>query len=84
MALVCVLSVFNGFEMLISTMFSSFDPDLKITLTHGKTFDTNSLELNKLRKMNDMRNLENSQYLEDVKTMYAQPPADAGAGAPMM
>jgi len=27
MALVCVLSVFNGFELLISNMFSSFDPD---------------------------------------------------------
>jgi len=51
MALVCVLSVFNGFELLISDMFSSFDPDLKITLTHGKTFDVNSPEMNNLRKM---------------------------------
>lgn len=50
MALVCVLSVFNGFESLISDMFSAFDPDLKITLTHGKTFDANSPEFNKLRK----------------------------------
>jgi ABC-type lipoprotein release transport system permease subunit len=51
MALVCVLSVFNGFELLISDMFSSFDPDLKITLTHGKTFDVNSPEFNDLRKL---------------------------------
>ena len=51
MALVCVLSVFNGFELLISDMFSSFDPDLKITLTHGKTFDVNSQELNDVRKL---------------------------------
>lgn len=51
MALVCVLSVFNGFELLISDMFSSFDPDLKITLTHGKTFDVNSQELNNIRKL---------------------------------
>jgi len=51
MALVCVLSVFNGFELLISNMFSSFDPDLKITLTHGKTFDANSPELSKVRKL---------------------------------
>ena len=36
MALVCVLSVFNGFESLISDMFSAFDPDLKITLTQVK------------------------------------------------
>ena len=51
MALVCVLSVFNGFELLISDMFSSFDPDLKITLTHGKTFDDNSQVFNDIRKM---------------------------------
>ena len=51
MALVCVLSVFNGFELLISDMFSSFDPDLKITLTHGKTFDVNSPEMNNIRKL---------------------------------
>lgn len=51
MALVCVLSVFNGFESLISNMFSAFDPDLKITLTHGKTFDVNSKEFNELRKL---------------------------------
>ncbi len=50
MALVCVLSVFNGFEVLISDMFSSFDPDLKITLTQGKTFDVNPPEFNALRK----------------------------------
>ena len=50
-ALVCVLSVFNGFESLISNMFSAFDPDLKITLTHGKTFDVNSKEISELRKM---------------------------------
>jgi len=51
MALVCVLSVFNGFESLISNMFSSFDPDLKITFTQGKTFDINSNEFHQLRKM---------------------------------
>lgn len=51
MALVCVLSVFNGFETLISDMFSAFDPDLKITLTQGKTFDVNSPEFNNLRKL---------------------------------
>ena len=51
MALVCVLSVFNGFELLISDMFSSFDPDLKITLTHGKTFEDNTPEFNKVRKL---------------------------------
>ncbi len=51
MALVCVLSVFNGFESLIADMFSTFDPDLKITLTEGKNFDVNSPELNEVRKL---------------------------------
>ena len=51
MALVCVLSVFNGFETLISDMFSAFDPDLKITLTQGKTFNVNSNEFSEIRKL---------------------------------
>ncbi len=38
MALILVLSVFNGIDGLIKSMFSSFDPDLKITLTEGKAF----------------------------------------------
>ncbi len=38
MALVIVLSVFNGFNSLIETFFSNFDPDLKITASHGKMF----------------------------------------------
>lgn len=51
MAMVCVMSVFNGIEMLITDMFSAFDPDLKITAVHGKTFDTDSLKFEELRKM---------------------------------
>lgn len=51
MALVCVLSVFNGFESLISNLFSAFDPDLKITLTHGKTFDVDSPEFKQIRQL---------------------------------
>ena len=39
MALVCTLSVYNGFNDLIGTLFSAFDPDLKITPVKGKTLD---------------------------------------------
>lgn len=39
LALVCTLSVYNGFQQLISGVITSFDPDLKITLKEGKTFD---------------------------------------------
>jgi len=38
MALVVVLSVFNGFEGLIKSTYNAFDPDIKITPEKGKTF----------------------------------------------
>lgn len=38
-ALVCALSVYNGFNDLVSTLFSSFDPQLKLTPRSGKVFD---------------------------------------------
>jgi lipoprotein-releasing system permease protein len=38
MALVVVLSVFNGFEELIKSNYNAFDPDIKIQPSKGKTF----------------------------------------------
>lgn len=38
MAMVCVLSVFNGFGGIVEGMFSAFDPDLKISAKEGKVF----------------------------------------------
>lgn len=38
LALVVVLSVFNGFENLVVSLFNSFNPDLRITLREGKSF----------------------------------------------
>ncbi|MBK7626769.1 MAG: ABC transporter permease [Bacteroidales bacterium] len=47
MALIIILSVFNGLETMVSKIFNTFDPDLKITVTEGKTFipDTARLKL---------------------------------------
>lgn len=47
MALIIILSVFNGLEMMVSTIFNTFDPDLKITVAEGKTFtpDSSTLKL---------------------------------------
>ncbi len=39
MALVIVLSVFNGLEDLIRSLYNSFDADLQITLNEGKFFE---------------------------------------------
>jgi lipoprotein-releasing system permease protein len=50
LALIVVLSVFNGFDKLIKSLFNSFDPDLLITLAEGKTFEPDSLMIETLRK----------------------------------
>ena len=38
MALVIVLSVFNGFDRVVKSLFSTFDPDIEISAAEGKTF----------------------------------------------
>ena len=40
-AMVCVLSVMNGFGVMVEHLFSQFDPDLRITATVGKSFYVN-------------------------------------------
>ena len=42
-ALVCVLSVFNGFQSVIEDLFSNFDPQIKIVATSGKVFEPDSI-----------------------------------------
>lgn len=38
-ALVAILSAFNGLDSSIKSLFSSFDPDIKISAAQGKSFD---------------------------------------------
>ncbi|HPT04734.1 MAG TPA: ABC transporter permease [Bacteroidales bacterium] len=51
MALIVVLSVFNGFENIVVSLFNSFDPDLKITVNEGKTFNNIDLPAADIRKI---------------------------------
>jgi lipoprotein-releasing system permease protein len=51
MALVIVLSVFNGFNSLISNFFSNFDPDFKITSKEGKMFSTSDERFEKIKNL---------------------------------
>ena len=48
-ALVLVLSVFNGFEGLVKSLYSSFYTDLKISPASGKVITVTSEQLQKLR-----------------------------------
>jgi lipoprotein-releasing system permease protein len=45
MALIIVLSVFNGLEKMVSSIFNTFDPEIKITAAEGKTFIADSSRL---------------------------------------
>ncbi len=50
-ALVVILSVFNGLDFSIKSLFSTFDPDIKITnTTKGKAFELNSVNLESIKK----------------------------------
>jgi len=51
MALIIVLSVFNGLETLVQSIFNTFDPHLKITAAEGKTFVPDTTRLNLLAKV---------------------------------
>lgn len=47
-ALIIVLSVFNGFEGVIKSLYRSFNPDLLITVNEGKTFNYQKFPVEKL------------------------------------
>lgn len=62
-ALVCTLSVFNGFHDLVSTLFTSFDPELKIVPVKGKYAAADSPSLTRISK--DPRVAVYTECLED-------------------
>jgi lipoprotein-releasing system permease protein len=49
-ALIIILSVFNGFEQVILSLYSNFTPEIKIETRLGKTFDPNTPYFNALHK----------------------------------
>ena len=63
MALVCALSVYNGFSDLVSSLFSNFDPELKITPRQGKVFDPSQASIREVLAMPAIE--QSSQVLHD-------------------
>ncbi len=55
-ALICVLSVMNGFEDVITKNFSRFDPQLRIKSTQGKSFLLPTATLDKIRQLSSIQN----------------------------
>lgn len=53
-ALIVILSVFNGFQDMVSDLFTAFDPQLKITPATGKYMVADAEELEKVRAYKDI------------------------------
>ncbi|MFM8449926.1 MAG: FtsX-like permease family protein [Haliscomenobacter sp.] len=75
-ALVLVLSVFNGFEDLITSMYSNFNPEVKATPLRGKTFHIDDATLARLERVPGVAIL--SQTLEEVAFFEYQDKQDFG------
>ena len=62
-ALIIILSVFNGFEEVILSLYSNFTPELKIEPRMGKSFDPHTAYFNDLRK--DKRVFSSIEVLQE-------------------
>jgi lipoprotein-releasing system permease protein len=54
-ALILVLSVFNGFEDLVKSLYSSFYPDVKISPVSGKVITLTQEQLDKIRSVKGVK-----------------------------
>lgn len=57
MALILVLSVFNGFEGLVTGLYNSFSPDLEIRAVKGKSFERKAVPLQQLLDLPGIRHV---------------------------
>jgi len=60
MALVVVLSVFNGFENIILSLFNAFNPDMEVRLVEGKSFHMDDFPAE------EVQNISGVLYLGEV------------------
>jgi lipoprotein-releasing system permease protein len=79
MALITILSVFNGLEEMVKGIFSTSDPEIRITALKGKVFTPDTLTLQKLSAIdgvdvwaetleeNALLRYEKQQYIATVK-----------------
>lgn len=71
-ALLLVLSVFNGFEGLVKSLYSAFYTDLKVTAQQGKVITLTPAQLQKLRGIKGIKNfslvVEEKAILQDEET----------------
>ena len=64
MALIIIMSVFNGFEGLLGNLIGSFKPDVRITAVEGKVFVADSNMIQQIRLLNGVHSV--SETLEEI------------------
>ncbi|NOT75205.1 MAG: ABC transporter permease [Cyclobacteriaceae bacterium] len=62
-ALIIVLSVFNGLEVLLGSLYTSFDPELKIETLKGKSFEINDSMMKNLQSIQGVKII--TEVIED-------------------
>lgn len=62
-ALIIILSVFNGFENIVLSMYNTFSPELRIETLKGKTFDPGDARFSTLK--NDKRIVNYTEVLQE-------------------
>ena len=63
---VLVMSVYNGFEDLVKSLYSSFYTDLKVIPVSGKTFFLDPHKINQLKKINQ---IESISFIAEEKAL---------------
>jgi lipoprotein-releasing system permease protein len=67
-AMICVLSVMNGFGDMVEQMFSQFDPDIRITAQDGKSFHLSQETKTQLLALPEVNLL--SESIEETALIY--------------
>lgn len=66
-SLVLILSVFNGFESLLTGLLSSFNPDLKIELKEGKFYSVDSIDT---VRINEIKGIEKYAFVLEETSFF--------------
>ena len=67
-AMICVMSVMNGFGTMVEQMFSQFDPDIRITAQNGKSFHLSQETKDQLLALPEVNLL--SESIEETALIY--------------
>lgn len=72
-ALLCTLSVFNGFHDLIGSLYTAFDPEVKIVAAKGKSFAADDPALEAVRRLPEVE-AASASYTDNALILFCGNP----------